>query len=223
MASNENPRVALLRELADPLRLRVVDRLAQGGPATVSELGVAFETPLPRLSNHLRRLREAGLVEVEQRGRHSLYRVADPGIARLLQVLDHVTGSVAVPPPRSGAPSRTCYDHLAGPVGVGVYAALVERGALAVDADGDVSLGPAATELLPRLGIEPAELDAARRRFGFECFDATEHRPHLAGALGDALAASFLERGWLRRGSGRVVEPTPSGKRALRRALDLEV
>src|ERR1700759_3042190 len=90
-----DPRVALLRELADPVRLRVVDRLGHGGPASLSSLGAELDVALPLLSNHLRRLREAGLVEVERQGRYAIYSLADPGLQALMPLLDRLTGRAA--------------------------------------------------------------------------------------------------------------------------------
>lgn len=223
MSADDSPRVALLRELADPIRLRVVDHLAVAGPATVSELAVGLGSSLPRLSNHLRRLREAGLVATEQRGRTTLYRLAEPDLAQLLLALDHVTGAVAPPPAETSAPSRTCYEHLAGPLGVGLYRALRERDTLRAQPDGAVVTGPHAAAAFAPLGVDVDRIETRGRRLAFECFDATEHRPHLAGALGDALAAALFERGWLRHGPGREVEATPAGKRGLRRAFGLAV
>src|SRR5919205_294015 len=106
-----DPRVGLLRELADPLRLGVVDRLGHGGPATVSRLATELQVPLPQLSNHLRRLREAGLVRVQRTGRQAVYELADPGLLALLPLLDRITGRDAEPVPDADQiPSRTCYD-----------------------------------------------------------------------------------------------------------------
>src|SRR3954467_5657549 len=98
-APASDPRVALLKELADPLRLRVVDRLGHGGPATPSELATGLGVPLPQLSNHLRRLRDAGLVRVERNGRQPVYELADEGLQTLLPLLDRLTGRVTPAPP----------------------------------------------------------------------------------------------------------------------------
>src|SRR5690349_8175919 len=125
----DDPRVPLLRELADPLRLSVVDQLFNKGSATVSELAMHLGVPMPQLSNHLRRLREAGLVKVERRGRHAVYELADPSLEVLMPLLDRLTGRIADEPPRPIADfgrSRLCYDHLAGRLGVGLYRALRE-------------------------------------------------------------------------------------------------
>jgi DNA-binding transcriptional ArsR family regulator len=212
--------VALLRELADPLRLRVVDRLGQEGPSTVSELAGVLEVPLPLLSNHLRRLREAGIVRVERRGRHAVYDLTDPGIRALLPVLDRITGRIAQPTApfldTDFARARTCYDHLAGRLGVELYKRLVLGRALVPLADGTVELGPHAEQELRALGVDAAVVDPGRRRFAYECFDSTEHAPHLAGALGDAVAAAAIARGWVERTPGaRTLKVAPAGERAL--------
>jgi DNA-binding transcriptional ArsR family regulator len=221
----DDPRVGLLRLLADPLRLRVVDRLGQGGPATVSRLAAELEVPLPQLSNHLRRLREAGLVTVARRGRQATYRLADPGLERLLPLLDRITGRLPAPATPARArptPSRTCYHHLAGPLGVGLYRALVDRRALGERPDGTLALGPAAPTVLAPLGVEVAALAPGRQRLAFQCLDTTERAPHLAGALGDAVAAALTGRGWVRRTPGsRTVRLTAEGAAGLRRVLGL--
>jgi DNA-binding transcriptional ArsR family regulator len=218
----EDPRVALLKELADPLRLRVVDRLGHAGPATVSELAAGLGVPMPQLSNHLRRLREAGLVRVERRGRHALYSLADEGVWALLPLLDRLTGRVAVVAPMADAAAgRTCYDHLGGRLGVALYAELRARDALRDAPDGNVTLGPAAADTFAVLGVDPAAAPGDRRRFAFECFDATQHASHLAGALGDELARALGARGWIEPAAGREVRVTPAGARGLRSTLGL--
>ena len=218
-----DPRIPLLKQLADPLRLRVIDRLGHGGPATVTRMAAELDVPLPQLSNHLRRLREAGLVRAARSGRQVVYELADPGLEVIIPLLDSISGRLEAegPAPVVGdVPSRTCYSHLGGRIGVGIYRALCERDALRPGVDGMVALGPAADRVLGALGVDPATVPEARRRFAFECLDATERAPHLAGALGDAIAAALAQRGWTRQPTGdRTVELTPAGARGLRRAL----
>jgi len=207
-----DPRVDLLAELAHPLRLRVIDRLGQAGPATVSRLAQELGVPLPLLSNHLRRLRDARLVEVERAGRQAVYSLADPGLEALTAVLDRVAGRVAPRPEPADsdfARARTCYDHLAGRLGVDLYRSLLERGALRDRPDGTVELGPHADEAFAELGVEVAAVEPGRRRFAFECLDATEHAPHLGGALGAAVARAALDAGWVKPAGERVLSVTP--------------
>jgi DNA-binding transcriptional ArsR family regulator len=205
-----DPRVALLKALAHPLRLRVVDRLGHLGPAPVSALAAALGAPLPELSNHLRRLRDAGLVTARREGRNAVYELSG-SVEVLLPLLDRLIRPADDGPARR-APSRTCYDHLAGPLGVALYRGLLARGALRDRPDGTVAI--ADPEALAALGV--GQVDPGRRRLAFECLDATEHAPHLAGALGGALAAALVERGWVERGEGREVRLTDGGERGLR-------
>src|SRR4029079_323436 len=131
----------------------------------------------------------------------------------LLPLLDRITGRDAKPAPEQ-LPSRTCYDHLAGRIGVALYAALRNGAALRDRADGMVDLGPAAPETFAALGVDVAAVDPGRRRFALECLDATEAAPHLAGALGDALATALIDRGWIERDpDSRVIHLTRAGTR----------
>jgi DNA-binding transcriptional ArsR family regulator len=197
-------RVTLLKALAHPLRLGVVDRLGHRGPAPVSRLATELGVSLPELSAALRQLREAGVVVAERHGRSAVYALAPGGVDRLLPLLDRIAG--AQPPPREGGgPSRTCYDHLAGPLGVSLYRTLVDRGALAAREDGVVDV--LRWDVLAEYGV--TDVEPGRRRLAFECLDATEHAAHLAGAVGDALADALFARGWIERvGTGREVRAT---------------
>ena len=169
---------------------------------------------MPELSNHLRRLREAGLVRARRDGRHAVYELGDNGVELLLPLLDRLVGAAA-PTAAPGAPSRTCYDHLAGPLGVALYRDLCERDALRPARDGTVALGPVAPAALAALGVDTAAVAPGRRRLAFECLDATEQQPHLP-ARSSALAAALLERGWVERAAGREVRLTAAGRAALR-------
>ena len=219
-----DPRITLLKELADPLRLSVIGRLGNRGPSTVTRLAAELDVPLPQLSNHLRRLRDAGLVTVERSGRQAVYELADPDVLALLPLLDRLTGRDAKPAPDADQlPSRTCYDHLAGRIGVALYAALRDRDAVRDRADGMVDLGPTAPETFAALGVDVDAVDPGRRRFAFECLDATEAAPHLAGALGDALAAALTDRGWIEREpDSRVIHLTRAGSTGLRSTIGLQ-
>jgi DNA-binding transcriptional ArsR family regulator len=217
-----DPRVTVLKALAHPLRLRVVDRLGHRGPAPVSQLAVELGASLPGLSAGLRQLREAGIVVVERQGRQAVYALAPGGVDRLLPLLDRIAGAHPAPLPARPSVSRTCYDHLAGPLGVSLYRGLLARGALVAAADGTVSV--ARPEPLAALGVDVTAIVPGRRRLAFECLDASEHAAHLAGALGDAVAAALLAREWvLRAGAEREVRLTPAGVDGLERTLAVRV
>jgi DNA-binding transcriptional ArsR family regulator len=227
MSEGPDP-VALAQALADPLRLAVLHQL-MGGPATVSDLASATSATQSNLSNHLALLRERRLVRAERQGRQVVYAVRDATVAELLESLARVAGARPAKATRTTpaiARARTCYDHLAGRLGVGIFDALVAREALFLTAPversrhmapaGGVVPGPAARDIFGTLGISLDEVRRAKRRFATACVDWTERRPHLGGALGAALWVRAVGEGWVVREPGsRVVIVTEAGRAAL--------
>src|SRR5215207_4089678 len=207
-------RVRLLEDLANPVRYGVLVRLERG-PATASALAGALGVSPTVLANHLRRLRDSGLVSVRHRGRHAAYELAEPGLRDLFSVLNELRAERPERPP--SAPARTCYDHLAGRLGVALFDALDQAGAI-VRRDDAVELGDGAEEVLARFGAAVPE--PRRRLMAYACLDSSEGRPHLGGALGAELARALQARGWVERRPGsRDARITPAGRRALRRLL----
>lgn len=215
--------------LSDPVRLSVMQVL-MGGPAAVAELVSATGASQPNVSNHLRVLRERGLVRSERRGKQAIYEIPHASVAQLVESLIAVAGGPEAPVFRSDpmTEARTCYDHLAGRLGVGLYGALVDSSALRPTGDvrGDVLLGPTAGEVFERIGVNPARTaeDAGRRRFAFACPDWTERLPHLGGALGAAVCEQFFQEGWVRKVKGtRAVALTGEGESAVWKRLGLRI
>lgn len=236
MSNDVNPAARIAGALADPLRYAVVDRLV-AGPATVSELVAVCGAAQSKLSNHLAVLREAKVVTARRTGRNVVYSLADPVIATVLEALANSAGDGPVK--RRAFPeiavARSCYDHVAGRLGVGLFRALVGRGALQDVAAvsharkvrsglGSVVLGPRAGEVFGALAIDLDEVGAARRQFATACNDWTESQPHLGGALGAALQNHLLRERWVLRRSGtRALRVTETGRRALRARLGIEL
>jgi DNA-binding transcriptional ArsR family regulator len=214
--------LAITQALGDPLRLAVLHHL-MGGAASVSELMAVVGAEQSRLSNHLAVLRERGLVRASRHGRQVLYELHDRAVARLIESLAQIGG----PPTRTvkSAPvahARTCYDHLAGRLGVAIFEALMAGGALKTQkaAPGAVELAPKAGRLFGKLGVDLEAARQERRRFATACLDWTERRPHLGGALGAAVWAELVSRGWIvRRPGTRAVVVTGAGTRGLKRTL----
>ncbi|MGC1210790.1 MAG: helix-turn-helix domain-containing protein [Micromonospora sp.] len=214
--------------LADATRATFCLALLDGRAWTASELARAAGVAPSTASEHLTRLVRGGLLVQERQGRHRYVRLADPSVAQLIEDLaGHAPGPPA--PPRTlraasaGAAlayARTCYDHLAGRLGVLLYDALLTRGVL--DRTAGLAVTPAGLEWLARLEVPVEPLNAARRPLVRDCLDWTERRPHLAGALGAALCRRFLDLGWTVRGTGRAVRLTPGGAPALAAALGLD-
>jgi hypothetical protein len=171
------------------------------------------------------RLREAGLLTMESQGRARYYRIAGPDVAEALESLNVLAARLGRmrtrPGPREAAlrEARFCYDHLAGAFGVALHDALIEGGALAVGRDG-LALTPKGRRFFVAEGIDVAAIEARRRPLCRACLDWSERRPHLAGALGAALAQAIVDRGWARRERGRREAMfTPPGRTAFARFL----
>jgi DNA-binding transcriptional ArsR family regulator len=205
---------AVAAVLADPARCRVLAALGDGRalPASMlaSEAGVAASTA----SEHLARLVQAGLLAVERHGRHRYFRLAGPHVSDLLEALARAAPPAPVRSLREGTRAqamrlaRTCYDHLAGRVGVAVMDSLVELRFLEPD-----RLTRQGVAFLEELGVD---LDALppRRPAVRACVDWSEQRPHLAGAVGAALTSRLFALGWIRRAEhGRAVHLTDEGRR----------
>ena len=214
--------------IAEPARAAMLDLLMDGHawPAGVlaRRVGVAPSTA----SEHLARLAAGGLVAVEPNGRERRYRLASPHVADALEALARIDRDSPVRTLRESSrkvalrDARTCYDHLAGRLGVAITDALVERGALVVrDTSFDLTDDGEAF-LMDRLWVDVAAARSGSRAFARACLDWTERRPHLAGALGAALARSLLDRDWVRRRPGdRGLVVTPSGEAGLAEALGI--
>jgi DNA-binding transcriptional ArsR family regulator len=212
---------ALARELADPVRLTALQLLAAEGPHTMIQLADAIGVSAPRLGNHLARLRAAGLVAVEHTGRHAVYRLGRAGLGEVLTALARYANdrdlTVTERPTSPIDLAHTCYDHVAGRLGVAVFAMLVDRSALRPpDGSGDeLALGedPSA---FGALGVDPTAIEPGRRKLATACLDKSHRLPHLGGVLGravlDALLADDLVR---RRDDTRELLLTDAGRRRL--------
>ena len=220
--------VSIAQALADPTRFAIVERLTDG-PAAVSELVALAGEAQSKVSNHLAVLRERGLVSVTRLGRQRLYEIADPSVAQLVESLLVIAGRrparLELSP--SLAKARTCYDHLAGRLGVAIFDALVARRAIRQpDARyrGPLALGPAGEDVIGGLGVDLDDIRKERRQFATACGDWSERRPHLGGALGAALWARFLEQGWVAQKLGtRVVVVTERGRRGFHKTLGVGI
>lgn len=212
---------ALGRTLGDTHRARFVLALLGGQELTAGELASRTGASSSLASAHLAKLLGSGLLSVRQRGRQRYYRLASPGIARAIEALLAIaprttaTGLTNVTRGRALQRARTCYDHLAGRLGVSLADSFEQRGLIAA-ADSGWALTGQGARRLGALGIDVDALHRARRQFLRPCMDWTEHRPHMAGAVGQALASRLLDLGWVRRASAtRAVVITADGEQQL--------
>lgn len=219
--------------VGDPARAAMLTMLMDGRALTAAELaGVAGITP-QTASSHLARLLAAGLVVVRQQGRHRYHRLASPGVAHMLEgLMQHAAGDELGRRARRTGPhdealtrARTCYDHLAGRLGVAIADALVGQEYVEID-DESGFITDAGAEFFSRVGILPPDSEMSRRRttrpLCRPCLDWSERRPHLAGRLGAALCTHAFNTGWLHRINGsRAVVITPKGLIAMKRIFGI--
>jgi DNA-binding transcriptional ArsR family regulator len=223
--------------LADRARCRVLMALNDGRalPASVlaDEAGVARSTA----SGHLAKLTDAGLLHVQTHGRHRYYRLAGPQVGELLEKLTQMAPARPVNSLREGTraaqlrAARTCYDHLAGRLGVALMVSMLQHAHLTggdgvyrperaerdrvsgYGRDVEYSLTPSGWHLLDVVGVQIPEGNRPLVRY---CVDWSEQRHHLAGMVGRALLDRFLEARWVRRHTTmRSLRVSPEGRAAL--------
>lgn len=230
------PTIASMAEVAalvgDPARASMLQALMDGRALTAGELAsVAGITP-QTASGHLNQLTRAGLLFVRAQGRHRYFALASPQVAHLLETLMLVAAGTATPRVHTGPrdeamrAARTCYDHLAGRLGVSIADAAARNGWIELQEDVGL-LTEAGSAALASIGIilppSPEALSSARQRGAplcKVCLDWSERRPHLAGRVGAAICRHVLDKGWARRRTGsRALDVTPAGQQALRRWL----
>ena len=208
-----------------PARARMLYCLVDGRPHTGTELALVAEVTPPTATAHLQRLARQRLVRVTADGRRRLYTLGGAHVAAALEALSVLAGGAretAAPPPPALSrlrAARSCYDHLAGVLGVRLYERLVALGWLAAPPqarDGACDLTPGGTAAFASLGIDVRGRRRLHRRFAYSCTDWSERRPHLAGSLGAALLDVALKRRWVVRDrDSRALDVTALGHREL--------
>jgi len=215
--------------IGETARVRILYSLMNGHARTSTELAAVARVSASTASAHLNHLRAARLVKVFPRGKYRYYGLEEPGVADALEALAVLAGGVVgnfVPKtPSHLRDARTCYDHMAGRLGVllhnrfkalGWLSEGREKGKLAYDL---TSEGTAAVEAL---GIDLHGTRSLRRRFAYACLDWSERQPHVGGALGAALLKTALKRKWLiQELDDRALTVTRLGRRELERRFGL--
>jgi DNA-binding transcriptional ArsR family regulator len=231
--------------IGDPTRARILTALTDGRALPASRLAAEAGVAPSTVSEHLARLLAAGLVTMRPEGRSRFYRLASPEVAEALKAISRISPPQPIRSLRQGTharalrEARTCYNHLAGRLGVGLLAGLLEGGLLSggdgqhhperaiadrLSAPGrDLSyrLTPRGETAFTEVGMD---LDAvlARHPAVRYCLDWSEQRHHLAGPLGTALADRLFALGWVRRTDRRrVVRVTDPGRESLPGILGL--
>jgi DNA-binding transcriptional ArsR family regulator len=201
--------------IGEPARSRILFSLMDGRARTSTELAIVANVQPSTASVHLNRLTAQNLIQVHVQGKHRYYNLKGPNVARALEGLSILAGrpreEFEPNTPNRLRAARTCYDHLAGSLGVALHDRFHALGWLS---DYDVtSRGAKAFELL---SIDIEATRGLRRRFAYACLDWSERRPHLGGALAAAFLTVALKRKWVVQDlDSRAIEVTALGKREL--------
>jgi DNA-binding transcriptional ArsR family regulator len=216
--------------VGDTARATMLAALMNGQALTGSELAARARISRSTASGHLSRLVGARLLAVTQKRRNRYYRIASPLVARMLEGIKAVA-AIEVPPryqPRSVQDdrlrfARTCYDHLAGYLGVAIADALAAKEYMVLtDEGGEVT--QAGLRFLSAFGAILSSKSPSRRIFCRPCLDWSERRYHVAGLVGAEIQRCCLELGWLRRDRDtRALSVTPAGEVGLRGTFGIDV
>lgn len=226
----DTPVAGIAAAIAEPARTRMLYCLLDGHARTSTELAAVAEVSPPTASVHLARLLKQRLVKVVTQGKYRYYSLGNERVAKALEALSVLAGSPHdhfVPnTPTHLRAARSCYDHMAGNLAVGLHDCLMQQHWLkpvAKDSD-EYTLTDRGISALQNLGIDLQAAQNQRRRFAYACLDWSERRPHLAGALGAALLELVIERKWVIRDlNSRALRITPAGRRQMQRQFGLQI
>lgn len=233
MNVEQHPDTAVSRiaaAIGDPARARILYCLSDGHARTSTELAVVAGVGPSTTSAHLNRLMTERLIKVLRQGKHRYYSLEGPNVARVLEGLSVLAGGVrdtfAPNTPNRLRLARTCYDHIAGTLGVLLHDRFAALGWFSESNDGDraYDLTSNGAKELKALGIDAEAARNLRRRFAYACIDWSERRPHLGGALGAALLKFALKRKWAVQDlDSRALRITRLGRREMSSRFGVQV
>jgi DNA-binding transcriptional ArsR family regulator len=221
---------AIAAAIGEPARARILYCLMDGHARTSTELAVVAGVSPSTASVHLHRLKTAGLVKVLVQGKHRYYSLQNSDVANVLEGLSVLAGGSRdkfVPnTPNRLCAARTCYDHIAGRVGVQLHDRLYALKWLSAASKNEITyeLTSAGTKAFESLGVDIEATRALRRRFACACLDWSERRPHIGGALGAALLRTALKKRWVTQDlDSRALVVTAFGRREMLNRFGLQV
>jgi len=207
--------------IGDPTRASILWTLLDGRAFTATELAVAVNTSPQNISMHLGKLLDADLLCVEKQGRHKYYRFSNKEVAYALEGMANLVPKIKnssnnkteqYPPMKF---CRTCYDHLAGKIGVALADSLLEQ-KIIVQANNVFEISSEGEKWFSDFGVNLEEAQKQKRIFLKPCLDWSERRNHIAGSVGALLMNRMLEQDWIRRTSNsRAIIITGKGEKEL--------
>ncbi|QYK60209.1 winged helix-turn-helix domain-containing protein [Paenibacillus sp. S25] len=222
--------VAMIASLvSEPSRAAILTALLDGRFHTASELAHMAGIKPQTASFHLAKMTEAQVVTVEKQGRHRYYGIQDPEVARVMELFLSIAPSVPIHSFKHASENealrlaRTCYDHVAGQLGVQLMSFFIQKGILSEDQDG-LHITEQGETFFTDFQIDLKKTRQKRRSFSHKCLDWSERRHHLAGALGSALLDRLFELNWIERlPTTRAIRVTADGKRGFKEIFSIEV
>ncbi len=222
---NEFSKVAAL--IGDTVRAKILWALLDGRAYTATELAVYADTTPSNISMHLIKLVKAELLTVESQGRHRYYNYARPDISFAIEALANLIpkgnpGKMAITESKPVEYCRTCYDHLAGKVGVLLTDSLLKH-QLIHKQNNDFEVSQRGIAWFTSVGIDLNIVRKRKRSFAKSCLDWSERRHHLSGSLGAALLDNMISNDWMRKSrNSRAVIITSKGSTALYEHFQLQ-
>jgi DNA-binding transcriptional ArsR family regulator len=230
-ALNEKLVSKIAAAIGEPARARMLYCLMDSRARTSTELAIVADVSLPTASAHLNRLKAERLVRVRIQGRHRYYTLDGVAVADVLEKLSVLAGGSRAPftpsTPNRLREARTCYDHIAGSLGVSLHDRLAAMGWLSIhpiDSDESYELTSPGADALAALGLDLEAARVSRRKFAFACLDWSERRSHVGGALGAALLRLALNNKWVALDlDSRALRVTDRGRRELLARFGLRI
>lgn len=227
---NANPNVAEVASiLGEPSRALILTSLLDGRFHTATELAYIAGIKQQTASFHLSKLMKANLIIVEKHGRHRYYQITDDEVAQILESFLTIARPPEVRSLKQSAEmkalksGRTCYDHLAGELGVGLTQSMLREG-LIKKAEKEFIISSKGEKFFSDFGLDISELQQKRRSFSRICLDWSERQHHLAGSLGKAIAIRLFELNWIERHpTSRAVKITEKGNAGFKKFFNLSV
>ncbi|EFU40695.1 putative transcriptional regulator, ArsR family protein [Paenibacillus vortex V453] len=227
---NPNPNISQIASLvSDASRAAILTALLDGRYHPAGELAHMANIKPQTASFHLSKMVTANLVTVEKQGRHRYYGIANQEVARIMETLLSISPPVEIRSLNQALEhkairhARTCYDHLAGSLGIQLTDSLLSAGVLS-DVGDQFTVTEKGVAFFQTFQIDLERVKKKRRSFTHRCLDWSERRHHLAGALGHALLERLLELAWIQRmPKTRAISITPEGKRGLKETFHIDI
>lgn len=215
--------------IGDATRASILWNLLDGKAFTATELAIAVETSAQNISMHLGKLLDADLISVEKQGRHKYYRFSNKEVAYAVEAMANL-----IPKPEISAKKktenyppikycRTCYDHLAGKIGVALADSLLEQ-KIIIEKNNTFEITSEGEKWFSDFGVNIGDAKKQKRIFLKPCLDWSERRYHIAGSVGTLLLNKMLEQDWIRRTKdSRAIIITGKGEKEMLKSFKIIV